>query len=343
MDSTSAKRYYSYNSVIQKRKIREAVLRIKRAIRQRKFREEQSRQRVMLSLLLCCCAVSLFMPTRAVWVRDRSRVWWDHIVGATFTPDDWLTNFRMSRNTFLYLCNELKAELVRSDTIMRKAISVEKRVAVTLWYLASNADFRTIGHLFGFSKASVSHIRTDVCKAIVKLLLPKYITFPNGTRLQYVMAGFLSRGFPQCAGAIDGTHIPVAAPAENASDYYNRKGWHSVILQGTVDHEGLFTDIYTGWPGRVHDARVFSNSGLYSKAESGSLLPNCAQSLSGVSVPCFLVGDPAYPLRPWLMKPFINTGCLTPQQQCFNNRLSKSRVVVEYAFGRLKGRWRCQR
>ena len=59
MDSTSARRYYSYNSVIQKRKqkIRESVLRMKRVIRQRKFREEQSRQRVMLSLLLCCCAV----------------------------------------------------------------------------------------------------------------------------------------------------------------------------------------------------------------------------------------------------------------------------------------------
>ena len=182
-----------------------------------------------------------------------------------------------------------------------------------------------------------------MCKAIVKLLLPKYITFPNDTRLQQVMAGFLRRGFPQCAGAIDGTHIPVEAPAENASDYYNRKGWHSVILQGTVDHEGLFTDIYTSWPGRVHDARVFSNSGLYSKAESGTLLPNCAQSFSGVCVPCFVVGDPAYPLRPWLMKPFINTGCLTPHQQCFNNRLSKSRVVVEHAFGQLKGRWRCLR
>ena len=62
MDSTSAKRYYSYNSVIQKRmqKIRESVLRMKRVIRQRKFREEQFRQRVMLSLLLCC-AISLFI------------------------------------------------------------------------------------------------------------------------------------------------------------------------------------------------------------------------------------------------------------------------------------------
>ena len=263
----------------------------KRAIRQRKFREELSRQRVMLSLLLCCCAVSLFMSTRAVWVRDRCRVWWDHIVGTTFTPDDWLTNFRMSRNTFWYLCNELIAELMRSDTTMRKAITVEKRVAVTLWYLASNADFRTICHLFGISKAVVSHIRKDVCKAIVKLLLPKkYITFPNGTRLQHVMAGFLRRGFPQCAGAIGGTHIPVEAPAENAYDYYNRKGWHSVILQGTGDHEGLFTDIYTGWPGRVHD--VFNNSGLYSKAESESLLPNCAQSLMASLFPAFWLVTP---------------------------------------------------
>ena len=32
------------------------------------------------------------------------------------------------------------------------------------------------------------------------------------------------------------------------------KGWHSIIMQGTVNH---IIDIYVGWPGRVHDARVF--------------------------------------------------------------------------------------
>jgi len=28
-------------------------------------------------------------------------------------------------------------------------------------------------------------------------------------------------------------------------------------MQGVVNHLGQFTDVYVGWPGRVHDARVF--------------------------------------------------------------------------------------
>ena len=67
-------------------------------------------------------------------------------------------------------------------------------------------------------------------------------------------------------GAIDGSHIPVRPPAMNHTDYYNRKGFYSVILQGVVDANYLFEDIYVGWPGSVHDSRVFVNSSLYNKA-----------------------------------------------------------------------------
>ena len=75
-----------------------------------------------------------------------------------FTSQDWLTNFRMSQATFNYICTELRNKIERNDTVMRNSIPVQVRVAITLWFLATNADYPTIGHLFGISKASVYQI-----------------------------------------------------------------------------------------------------------------------------------------------------------------------------------------
>ena len=230
----------------------------------------------------------------------------------------------------------------KSDTVMRNAIPVEQRVALTLWFLSTGADYRTIAHLFGVSKSTVCLVIKQVCTAIAQILMPKYICFPSNNGLKQVVDGFKHKWrFPQCAGVVDGTHIPIVSPHDYPADYYNRKGWHSVIMQGTVNHLGIFMDIYIGWPGRVHDARVFSNSGLYRLGQEGILLPSWTEHLSGKDIPLVILGDPAYPLLSWLMKSFPDNGCLSRQQKTFNYRLSRARVVVEHAYGRLKGRWRC--
>ena len=114
----------------------------------------------------------------------------------TFTEQDWIINFRLSRSTFDYLCHELENEIVKKDTVMRLSIPIKMKVAIALWFLATNADYRTIGHLFGVSKASVCLIRREVCHAIVSILLPKYIKVPVGSGLADVIRGFENRGFP---------------------------------------------------------------------------------------------------------------------------------------------------
>ena len=264
------------------------------------------------------------------------------MVNSCFTPEDWLAEFRVSRATFLYLCDQLRSSISRQDTLMRRAVSTEKRVAITLWFLSTGADYRTIGHLFGVSKSTVCVVTKGVCAAIVEHLLPEYIKIPTGAALDENVRNFREdHGFPQCAGAVDGTHIPIVSPTECPADYYNRKGWHSIILQGTVDHARRFIDVYVGWPGRVHDARVFANSSLYQRGQTNSLLSSQPKSIAGRDIPLVILGDPAYPLLTWLMKAFPNNGHLSQQQKTFNYRLSRARVVVEHCYGRLKGRWRC--
>ena len=96
----------------------------------------------------------------------------------------------MSQATFMYLCNELRSAIEKEDTVMRNAIPVEQRVALTLWFLATNADYRTIEHLFGVSKPTVCVITKEVCAAILRILLPKYIRVPTGDNLKIVVEEF---------------------------------------------------------------------------------------------------------------------------------------------------------
>ncbi|CAM5133023.1 unnamed protein product [Natator depressus] len=111
-----------------------------------------------------------------------------------------------------------------------------------------------------------------------------------------------------------------------------------MVLQALVDHKGRFTDINMGWPGKVHDARIFRNSGLFEQLQEGTYFPDQKITVGDVEMPIVFLGDSAYPLMPWLMKPY--TGTLDSSKEQFNYRLSKCRMVVECAFGRLKARWR---
>ena len=47
-------------------------------------------------------------------------------------------------------------------------------------------------------------------------------------------------------------NVPILKPQDSASDYFNRKGYYSILTQEVVDYKGFFfIDVNIGWPGKV--------------------------------------------------------------------------------------------
>jgi hypothetical protein len=156
-----------------------------------------------------------------MWMKERCRTWSDRVFRANMWQDeDWIENLRMSRATFLYICDRLRPYIQRQDRRMRRALPVEDRVALTLWKLATPGEFRTLNHLFGLGRSTICTIVHDTCQAICEVLLASYLKFPSGDRLTDVVNGYDDVwDVPQCAGCIDGMHVPIKAPTEHPADY----------------------------------------------------------------------------------------------------------------------------
>ena len=280
-------------------------------------------------------------PRRYWRAPGRCKGWWRNLQAGYSEAEEWKQNFRMSRESFYKLCDELRPFVTRKTTNMRAPVPVETQVAVTLYYLSDSGRMRKTANAFGIATCTVSRIVQRVTKAMSTKLSHKYINVPKTEEeVQKLVASFYSeRGFPQCIGAIDGTHIPIKKPGENAVDYINRKGFYSLNVQACVDANCCFFDVNIKWPGSVHDARVFANSTINQYLRDG-VIPRCPKVIveGEDPVPVCIIGDPAYPLLPYLMKEFAKGGS-SVQEQFFGYRLSSARMIIECAFGRLKARF----
>lgn len=270
---------------------------------------------ILSSLFLVKMMIAGSMPSNIrmrtrPWVTTPRTDWWERVVMTEFQPSDWLDKFRMSQETFFYLCEKLRPRLARQDTCFRLALPVEKRVAVALWRLASNIEYRTISSLFGVGKSTVCRCVRDMCHAIVGLLSSTYLRPPSEQDLEDSALHFLSRyGFPHCVAAISTLHTAIISPSNNASDYANSAGWLSVLsqvvkswldnsillfvlhhsfdscfffllLQVAVSGRGQFWDVCASFPGGTDPADILQNSSLWTTAAEGRLSP--------ASVPTFM-------------------------------------------------------
>lgn len=146
----------------------------------------------------------------------------------------------MDRETFKRLCEDLNEYLIKKNTQFRSAIPVEKRVAVALYFLKSGVDYSVLSDLFCIGQSTVRLIVNEFLAAAAAKY-NRLIKFPTEEEKQVIAEGYKAKWqYPNCFGALDGCHIPVLPPNQNAQEYYCYKCFHSISVLALVDDHYCF-------------------------------------------------------------------------------------------------------
>ncbi|KAL6970664.1 hypothetical protein U1Q18_052769 [Sarracenia purpurea var. burkii] len=273
---------------------------------------------------------------RRLWVKSRSQAWWDECNSCEFPEEEFRKAFRMGKETFDMICNELSSVVAKENTTLRDAVPVRQRVAVCIWRLATGEPLRLVSKRFGLGISTCHKLVLEVCSAIRTVLMPKYLQWPDEESVKRIKEDFESiSGIPNVVGSMYTTHIPIIAPKISVAAYFNKrhternqKTSYSITVQGVVNPNGVFTDVCIGWPGSMPDDVVLEKSALYQRAHGGLLKD------------VWIVGSRGYPLMDWVLVPYTQQH-LTWTQHAFNEKIGEIQRVAKEAFARLKGSWTC--
>lgn len=87
-----------------------------------------------------------------------------------------LHNFlRMTADQFDNLLALVSLHIEKKDTVMRKSISASERLILTLRYLATGDNFRSLQYIFRIPHNTISSIIPEVLDAIYKVLVDGYL------------------------------------------------------------------------------------------------------------------------------------------------------------------------
>jgi len=288
--------------------------------------DSETEENDVIFLGLCALLDSHYSSPR-IYNVSKSQEWWHSIV-PEYDDVRFKKIMRMDPQSFQDLITKIKTHSIFQSTGNKQQAPVELQLAIFLRRVGSKDEIFSICSRYGISEGTVYLYCKRVMLAILSLK-SSLVIWPTGQARKMVHSGFKDiGGFNNVIGAIDGTHIILGtAPLQQPEIYWNRKKKYSIQCQGIVDYRGIFIDYEIGWLGSVHDAKVYRNSFFYQ---------NVSTLIKGWD---YLLGDSAYPLSNFLIKPFINTQ--NNLQIQFNITHSSHRVVVENAFGRLKNRFGC--
>lgn len=106
---------------------------------------------------------------------------------------------------------------------------------------------------------------------------------------------------------------------------------YSIVLLALVDDNYNFTCIDIGAHGCMSDGGIFNKSALKKAIE---------ENLLDIPEDGVILGDEAFPLTSYLMKPYARRNILSKKEKIYNYRHCRARRIVENSFGILASRFR---
>ena len=166
------------------------------------------------------------------WVAPgRSDRWWMNMWSGEAIAEEWMKNFRMPREQFEALADELSPHISPDPSSPGMGLSVEKKLGITLYLLKDTGSITLTANAFGVSAPTVSKTIRSVCNAINTNLGPRYLKLPRDNELYETINLFQERfGFSQVLGAVDGTHIAINKPTENSQGYFSYKMKYILLM-----------------------------------------------------------------------------------------------------------------
>ncbi len=249
---------------------------------------------------------------------------------------------RMEPRMFREILDRVGPRVQKLNTNFRDALPAGLKLAITLRHMASGDSYKTLMYSFRVAHNTISKFVPEVCQAIIDEYGDEVMAVPRTPAdWKRISDKFSSRwNFHHCLGAIDGKHVALRCPKNSGSDYWNYKHFHSIVLLALVDADYKFIWVSVGARGSSSDAGLFDNCDFKTALEDGTINFPQPDPLPGDDqpMPYFIIGDDAFPLRTWLMKPYSKR-TMPDEERIFNYRVCRARRIVENGFGILANRY----
>uniref|UniRef100_A0A674BYN6 DDE Tnp4 domain-containing protein n=1 Tax=Salmo trutta TaxID=8032 RepID=A0A674BYN6_SALTR len=276
--------------------------------------------------------------------RRHGRRWWlwvHPIKELLLDPARHHRYFRMSAEQIETLLSFVGPDLTKQTTNYRTPIEPKQRLAVTLRYLASGDSIYSLAFTYRLGFETVSQCIMETCEAIERKMLATHLPQPTVETWRQTSQEFQEKwDFPNCLGSDDGKHTK---PPNSGSRFFIMKEpslWCYSPLWMPITASQLFK---WGILGETVTEKSMPTPHLegqwHQKRCRCAKMPFCLGGEDLGKIPYTMVGDAAFPLKLYLMRPYSGHN-ISYETEMFNYHLCRARITVEKAFGILAARWR---